>query len=281
MFIDIDVVSSARNAGYTASDEELKQSLLAARLISRQDGLALSSTICCSGNGHYVIAPLVAITVNDDEIARKFKLFCQHLVDVGHNIDGIKIDPVFNSSRVMRLMSTSNRKGITAQGRSHRRAYWQTKPLCTPSMDLHFMLLATEAERINSSIRQIPRGIRCDLTKLEKCRFIQWCRRYPSLVSEPQWFGLIANLACLEGGIRLIHEISALDHTRYDAQTTEYVISRVLDAGYKPTACENLNCRVPNPSNKGGFCCALMDHCPARAPMYLATLHTIYEREKS
>jgi hypothetical protein len=48
-FFDIDVVSTERMKGRPATEEELQQSLQAAILLSRENGLALSSTICCSG----------------------------------------------------------------------------------------------------------------------------------------------------------------------------------------------------------------------------------------
>ena len=52
-FFDIDVISYYRQQGFPASRDELKNTLQAARLLSRQEGLARSSTICCSGNGHW------------------------------------------------------------------------------------------------------------------------------------------------------------------------------------------------------------------------------------
>jgi len=66
LFFDIDVVSNERAEGHPASDEELAQSLRAAQLLSREEGLAMGSTICCSGNGHYVLVPIVPIPVYSD-----------------------------------------------------------------------------------------------------------------------------------------------------------------------------------------------------------------------
>ena len=63
-FFDIDVVSPQRKQGHPASEKELLQSFQAATLLSHEDGLALSSTVCCSGNGHYVLAPIVPIPVD-------------------------------------------------------------------------------------------------------------------------------------------------------------------------------------------------------------------------
>ena len=61
VFFDIDVVSPQRRQGYPASEIELIKSREAAFLLSQQDGLAMCSTVCCSGNGHYVLTPLVPI----------------------------------------------------------------------------------------------------------------------------------------------------------------------------------------------------------------------------
>jgi len=118
VFFDIDVVSVLRQKGHPASEEELQKTLRAARLLARQEGLALSSAVCCSGNGHYILAPIVSIPVGTDEVARQFKQFCQNLADrvVGQLI-GVRIDPVYNLSRVMRVMGTLNPKGKPLSGR--------------------------------------------------------------------------------------------------------------------------------------------------------------------
>ena len=279
-FWDIDVVSEDRQAGHPASEEELKQSLRAAELLTREDGLALNSIICCSGNGHYVLAPLVPIPVDSDEIAAKFKRFCQQLAQkINSQVTGVKIDPVYNLSRVCRLMGTVNGKGQATPERPHRRAYFVTEPILQGrSMALHHMILNTEVEQTGKTAERLPKAIRCDLQKLEKCEFIQWCRRYPTLVTEPLWFGLISNLAYLEGGIELIHEISALDKFRYDYSDTQRLIQRVIDTGYKPVCCKTLISEALTCPGRGRFNCSRISRCPAKAPMYLATLYTIYER---
>ncbi|MFC1635715.1 hypothetical protein ACFL5Z_12815 [Planctomycetota bacterium] len=111
-FFDIDVVSTERIKGCPATEEELQQSLKAATLLSRENGLALGSAICCSGNGHYVLAPIVPVPVDSDEVAKKFRQFCHQLAQgIARQVDGVKIDPVYNLSRVMRLMGTVNHKG--------------------------------------------------------------------------------------------------------------------------------------------------------------------------
>jgi hypothetical protein len=278
-FFDIDVVSKERIKGYPASEEELLQSLQAAELISRKDGLAMSSTICCSGNGHYVLAPIVPVSVDSVEIGKKFKRFCQETAkNITSRISGVRIDPVFNLSRVMRLIGTENRKGQAIAGRPYRRAYFVTEPLLIKSMALHYMILNMEVEQSCSTMEPMPKSIRCDLSKLSKCEFIQWCRKYPELVSEPLWWGLITNIAYLEGGIPLIHEISRLDKLRYDYSDTQRVIQRVVEAGYKPVLCRTLASEGMTCPGRGKFQCSNINYCPAKAPMYMATLHTVYKR---
>lgn len=50
---------------------------------------------------------------------------------------------------------------------------------------------------------------------------------------------MITNLAQLDGGPKLIHEISRLDMFRYNYQQTQRLIERVQDRGYGPTSCKN------------------------------------------
>jgi hypothetical protein len=279
VFFDIDVVSPERAGGHPASDEELQKSLQAARLLAQQDGLAGYSTICCSGNGHYVLASVVPVSVGSDEIAGKFRCFCQGLADgIAHRIAGVRIDPVYNLNRVMRVIGTVNQKGEPAPGRPCRRASFVTEPLLNRSIALHHMILNTDPGRPAAAGQELPTGLRCDLKKLHTCEFIQWCRRRPLEVSEPQWFALLTNLARLEGGIQLAHEISALDMFRYDYADTQRVIERILGQGYMPVSCRTIVSPAMVRPGRGVFRCPRIESCPAKAPMYLAASHTVYKR---
>jgi len=278
LFFDIDVVSAERAKGHPASEEELLQSLHAAKLLCREDGLALSSTICSSGNGHYLLAPIMPISIDCDEIGVKFKCFCQQLAErITCQVHGVKLDPVYNLSRVMRVMGTFNRKGSAIPGRPHRWAHFVTKPVFAMSMALRHMILNTEVEQPFSSVKPLPKGIRCDLSKLQNCQFVRWCREYPEQVSEPLWWGLITNLAYLEGGVPLIHKISQLDKYRYDYSNTQRIIQRVLASGYKPASCQTLVSYAMNCPSKGRFQCSRISRCPANAPMYMSALHMIFQ----
>jgi len=268
IFFDIDVVSLMRKEGYPASDEEFDKSLEASQLLARQDGLAPSCVICCSGNGHYVLAPIVPIAVDSEEISLQFKKFCEQCADkASRQVQGVKIDPVYNLSRVMRLMGTINRKARATPTRPHRRAHFVTEPLPAASMALHEMILNTEEPNIKHNSEILPTGIKCDLRKIESCDFIKWCREHATEVTEPQWFAMITNLARLEDGPELIHEISKLDGRRYKQEQTQKRTERLIVCGYGPTSCRSLI--------KLGFHCRRLSQCSVKAPMYLTSLFTI------
>jgi hypothetical protein len=262
IFFDIDVDSEARRKGLPASDEELKLTLEAARLISRLDGFVHCSTICCSGNGHYLIARIVPIAIDSPEIPLKFKYFCQRIArDIADHVKGTRIDSVYNMSRVMREMGTRNCKGQPTPDRPHRIAHFATEPAMCQSMALHHMILNTEVPPVHNSNKTLVGNIKCDLDKIEKCAFVKWCRNYPKKVIQPQWFALATNLVPLEGGSELFHEISELDGHRYKKNKTQQLIDRILSNGYHAVRCKNLSCF--------GFNCQRLQSCRARAPMHL------------
>lgn len=271
LYFDIDVNSEQRKQGYPASDKELELTLHAAQLLSREDGLALTPTICCSGNGHYVITPIEPIPISDNEVPHRFRHFCQELAKlISCKVPSVKIDPVYNLSRVMRLMGTMNRKGQPMQDRPHRQAFFATEPVFYKSMAAHYMILNTDVPYRHSNKTDMPSFIKCNLDKIEECHFIKWCRQSPDKVTEPQWFAMIANMAKLEGGPKLIHEMSVLDKNRYSYDQTQRRIERVLNNGYSPTSCESIA--------YFGFKCPKLGQCLARAPMYMTTLFSIWNR---
>jgi len=270
-FFDIDVVSTGWMKGCPATEKELQQSLKAVTLLSRENGLALSSTICCSGNGHYVLAPIVPIPVDSNDIAKKFRQLCYQLAQgLAHQVDGVKIDPVYNLSRVMRLMGTVNGKGQSSSVRPHRRAHFVSEPIPAKSMALHHMILNTEISTPDNVSVVQTNEIECDLTEIEMCEFIKWCRKHPRDVSEPLWFAMITNLAHLKGGPELIHEISRLDTSRYDYQQTQRLIERVQSRGYSPANCKTIR--------NSGFQCTKFGQCQVRAPIFLTHLFSIWTR---
>jgi hypothetical protein len=89
---------------------------------------------------------------------------------------------------------------------------------------------------------------------------------------------LISNLVYLEGGIELIHAISALDGGRYDHDDTSRIIERVLREAYKPVSCRTILSPAMGRPGRGVFQCSRIATCPARAPMYMAANRTVYPR---
>ena len=265
VLFDVGVISTDRQEGYPASEDELQVSLEAARLLARRDELSSCATICCTGNGHYVLARVEPIPVKSGEIAVQAKQLCGNLAqDVAFRVPGVKIDPVYNLSGVMRLIGTINGKGKAIPYRPHRRAYFVTEPLFTKSFALSKMIINTEVEYNPRKEASISGPIKCDLTKIEACHFIDWCRKSPTEITGHQWHAMILNLAHLEGGAELIHEISALDMFRYDYGRTQWAIDRILHWGHCPSSCKDLR--------SVGFYCDRMNSCRVEAPMELTIL---------
>jgi len=274
-FFDIDVLSPKRREGYPASEKELEQTLSVAKQVVRQNGLGLESVICCSGNGHYVLVSILPVPVDSDEVARKFKRVCGQLASrVAGRFPGVRIDCVYNLSRVMRVMGTWNRKGQPLRDRPHRRAGFITEPTFARSVTLHHEILNTDLDDCAEIEGFFPAELKCDLARIEACRFIHWCRRHASDVSEPSWFAMLTNLAWLEGGAPLAHEISALDPVRYDRDHTQRVIDRILREGYKPVQCRTIMDRAMIRPGRGVFRCSRIGKCPVKAPMYMTAFRT-------
>lgn len=182
---------------------------------------------------------------------------------------GVRIDPVYNLSRVMRVMGTLNQKGRPVTGRFHRPAHFVTEPIPARSVALHHMIQNTEVPDTSTKAEISGGTIKGNLKKIERCEFIKWCRRFPTRVSEPQWFAMITNMARLEGGSQLAHEISRLDAGRYDYRQTQRLIERVISEGYGATTCITLETM--------GFVCNRQAKCHAKAPMYLTDLFSIWK----
>ncbi len=276
LYFDIDVCTPTKNAGHPASDGELQNSLSAAKLIANQPELEGSAVIACTGNGHAVMAPVTPIPCDSNDIAQKFKAFCQQIIQQCDSElpSGTRLDIVFNASRVMRIIGTLNRKGTPLANRPHRRAFFVTSPEVAPSYALHQRIINTDVRPVSVAPSLFWKPLDCNLQNLDTCEFIRWCRKYPTQVSEPHWFGLAGNLVHLKGGIELFHEISALDPARYDVDNTQRIIERILNTGYRPTNCTYLT--GIRGSGKAAFSCSCIDSCPARCPMLMAVNRNVF-----
>ncbi|MFC1766791.1 hypothetical protein ACFL6U_32545 [Planctomycetota bacterium] len=274
-YLDIDSTSAERKEGYAASLLDLAYTLRAAQLVTAFESIIDVATVACTGNGHCVLINVVPIPVYGPEETMKAQRFCEQLVQhVAGRVSGVRFDPVFNASRVMRVMGTMNCKAMVKKGRPQRRARFVTEPIYTRSFALHHMILNTEVGHndLSRDAEPLPETLRCNLKKIENCCFIQYCRTYPRQVTEPQWWGMITNMARLEGGRSLIHEISRLDPIRYNYRDTERVIERAIAAGYRPVSCQKLMSSTTTKSGQGVLTCPRIRQCPARAPMYLTAI---------
>jgi len=277
IYFDIDLISQERKTGHPVSCKQLNFTLQAARWLTRQQGMAIGSVICCSGNGHYLLVPVVPVVI-EDNVAMQNKYFCQSLANqVNQKFNQVKADPVFDLARIMRIIGTTNRKGVALPQRPHRRASFVTDPLPLQSMALHYMIINTDVPTKARKTSTLPEAIKCDLTKLQCCEFIQWCRLFPEHVTEPQWFGMMTNLVPLQGGAELIHTISRLDQKRYDYGRTQRLIERILAQNYQPIGCSKL---ITPKVQSDGFCsnpCAGAIGCPQKPCMFLTACKTIYQ----
>lgn len=257
VFFDIDVIRDKR---YPANNNELKKSLLAAKTLTNENELTDNATICCSGNGHYVMNPIVPIEIDCHDIGKRFKQFCNQKAETIKSFEGIKADPVYNLSRVMRLMGTVNGKGVEIDRRIHRRACFTSEPVLERSAALYHIILNTELPSPPNPDHKRKCIVRCNINETKKCEFIKWCTNHPMNVTEPLWFAMITNLANLQDGPQVIHEISMLDMFRYDYQKTQNMIDRVIRSEYFPLSCEKIK--------SYGFSCPNLGRCKAKAPMH-------------
>jgi hypothetical protein len=115
-FFDLDPV---RPKGEAATDEE---HVLAVNEVGRiqnicgyPDGITASS-----GNGAYLLFSIRAITVEKDTASQYRSWYKNFLAENNSHASTLKWDPVFNLSRVMRIIGTKNMKGTHTDERPHR-----------------------------------------------------------------------------------------------------------------------------------------------------------------
>jgi len=71
------------------------------------------------------------------------------------------------------------------------------------------------------------------------CDFLKHCRDDAATLPEHDWYAMITNLAPFEGGVELIHELSA-PYPKYDAADTTDKINHFLESGTRPMMCETI-----------------------------------------
>ena len=97
---------------------------------------------------------------------------------------------------------------------------------------------------------------------LHECDFIRHCRDDAAALPEHDWYAMITNLAPFEGGVEMIHRLSA-GYPGYTESETQKKINHFLDSGTRPMLCRTIA--------EKGFKCPRLDSgdCQCRAPAAL------------
>jgi len=268
LFFDCDVKTDERGKN-PARDKELEQTLKTVLSLCHKEQFKEVSTVCESGNGHYLLVNIKPFAAEHDT-GLKLKMFEKNIINsIGNRYPGAKLDSMANLSRVMRVIGTRNLKGEPSRERPHRISRFVTPPVFLRSEQLKHIIGEVKAPEIKHNSLPIAKEIPADLKQISKCLFMQWCIQHPGEVSEPAWFDMITNLVHLKGGPGLIHTISGRDSARYNWKQTQKRIERYLQLGYKPRRCENLS-GVNNRNGGSYFECPNLGKCNVAAPMYLA-----------
>ena len=119
----------------------------------------------------------------------------------------------------------------------------------------------------NAVVTQAPQK---DLGKVKglavtgrRCLFIQHCKKDANTLSEPEWYGMISNLAVFEGGADAIHKLSK-PYAGYNERQTQWKIEHFLKSGTKPMTCAKIA--------ENGFVCPRYDDgtCKSKSPAALS-----------
>ncbi|MDY6292299.1 MAG: DNA-primase RepB domain-containing protein, partial [Succiniclasticum sp.] len=94
---------------------------------------------------------------------------------------------------------------------------------------------------------------------MRSCDFMKHCRDDAATLPEHDWYAMITNLAPFEGGVKLIHELSA-PYPGYNENNTQKKINHFLESGTNPISCKTI-CEK-------GFQCPKFatGECPVKAP---------------
>ena len=91
------------------------------------------------------------------------------------------------------------------------------------------------------------------------CDFIRFCRQHAYTLSEPLWQAMITNIACFNGGDKVIHEYSS-PYPAYSKEETDRKIEAFMKSASGPITCDTINDR--------GFICPrkAAGECSCKAP---------------
>ena len=97
----------------------------------------------------------------------------------------------------------------------------------------------------------------------KRCLFLQYAKKNAKTLPEPDWYGMITNLAVFEGGEAAIHKLSK-PYDKYDERQTQAKIEHFRKSGTSPITCARI-------AEKGFVCPRIKDGtCTAKSPAALA-----------
>lgn len=115
-FFDVDPV---RPKGEPATEKEHSLALGEVNRVLSSCGYSGGIT-ASSGNGGYIFFPIRAVSVEKDSAAQYRAWWKKFIVENNGNPGALRWDPVFNLSRVMRVIGTKNLKGNATEERPQR-----------------------------------------------------------------------------------------------------------------------------------------------------------------
>ncbi len=271
MALDIDVATPGRSRGHPASNEELSVCAELATRMSKAEGFAGTAAVALSGNGACVINPITPVPVESDTATALKLLERRWIEQAGALPTGVRIDPIMDLPRIIRVIGTVNFKGHPTEGRPHRRSCFLTLPAIGGRQNL----IAEQLRHMPvPSCRVAPRAqhhdarlLRGDLHRFEACSFVQWVYREAPSIPEPAWMDFLMQCAWLEGGDALAHRLSKRDGQRYSYEETQARLERIRRSGYRPKRCQHLSGQAAT------FKCPRDGECRARHPIDLALQH--------
>lgn len=269
--LDIDVATPGRSRGHPASDTELGLCADLAVRMSKAEGFAGTAAVALSGNGAYVINPIKPVEVDYDTAAALKLLERRWIEQAGPLPAGVRIDPIMDLPRIIRVIGTFNFKGTPTRDRPHR----QSEFILLPAVGGRQNLITEELRHMPvPSCRIAPRAqhhdarlLGGDLHRFESCSFVQWVYREAPSIPEPAWMDFLIQCAWLEGGDALAHRLSKRDGQRYSYEETQARLERIRRSGYRPKRCQHLS------GQAGAFKCPRGGECRARHPIDLALQH--------
>jgi hypothetical protein len=266
--LDIDVSTPQRTAGHPASGDELCVCVDVARRFLTAEGFAGTAAVALSGNGVYVLNPITPVHVEAATSAVLKATERRWIAEVGPLPPGVRIDPIMDLPRIIRVIGTVNFKGTPSHDRPHRRSHFLTLPAIGGRQNL-----------ILEHLRQVSAGpvtppaaystaekAHGDIKRFEGCEFVRWIARDAPDIPEPAWMDFLMQCAWLEGGDELAHRISRRDMHRYNSEETQSRLKRIRRKRYRPKHCRHLS------GADGLFICPRMRECGAQRPIDLAIL---------